>query len=166
MQKTIITLSSPMCGGKTAIALAMRHRQRHLLAVPILCEAVDAGFAEVDGETILALDPPETAVLPAIRRAMCKHDYLLSDTAIGLARLLAECGGSYRLVDLFTVTHGWLIEARRRLRYSRYPDDPTQYNLGPFPTPGLIRETIVADEAEPAFRTYFVDRTGRCTWSE
>lgn len=164
MKPTIITLWGSSGTGKTALKRLCEAGLAGLVDVPILREAMTAGFASIPDATsaewrraaIAGNAVPSYA--PTIEAALAGREYLLDDCTMQYGKMVHECGSTYRIVILCIFAYPWLVAARRQVRYRRTPCDRARAE-----TEGWLPDLPLLDHVrdhwlqEPRVETVIVD---------
>jgi len=158
MKQIIIVLRGSAGTGKTALMRAMVAGQKHLVGVPILQDAIERGFGVFDLASINSLLDQKQPFLPTIRKLMGDKPYLLSDTCVNVNRVVEECAGEYTIIILWLFAPGFLVAARRKVRYAHHKDDPTQAQLeGVLPDEKQLDDVIASFTDWADVETVLVD---------
>ena len=120
--QTIVMLMGTSGGGKSGIAGAIASGAAHLfdtsLPPEIFTSRVVNSLGKASGEIVRA-NRNKQSVLPAVKEAIGKADFLLMEAWHASRAILDECGKNYRLIHVHLFAPPWLLERRLYLRYHR-----------------------------------------------
>ena len=154
----LISLRGHPGSGKTSLLQTMRRGQAHLVQVPLLQEAMRAGFAFWDPLHAEGVKSERLELAQALREVCGAQRYLVCDDVASLGQLLEAAGGRCDVAMVFLVAPLWLLRARRAWRYARYfasPEERLALDIGP--TPELMDDFEALQQEHPEVRVVYID---------
>jgi len=115
--KTVVALRGTTGAGKTAVVRAMQAGDAHLIDVPLLREAMDAGFTFVEVGEMTKPHKEGNRVWPIVERALEEHDVAVVEPCVTYPALAEQVPDDVRLVNCYVLAPPWMVAARRRTRY-------------------------------------------------
>jgi len=115
--KTVIALRGVTGAGKTALKRAMEAGHTHLVDVPVLREAMAAGFEFVEVGEMTGAVKAGTPVWEVLAAKLETTGYVLVEPCVTYPEVVEDCPEDVRLINCYVVAPPWMVAARRRTRY-------------------------------------------------